>query len=40
MITTVNKEKVNNIEEMAQKINNSSKDSVSVGYLRDGKKNT
>ena len=40
MITTVNKEKVNNIEEMAQKINDSSKDSVSVGYLRDGKKET
>ncbi len=40
MITTVNKEKVNNIEEMAQKINDSSKDSVSVGYLRDGKKGT
>ncbi len=40
MITTVNKEKVNNIEEMAQKINDSSKNSVSVGYLRDGKKET
>lgn len=40
IITTINKEKVSNIEDMASKINDSSKESVSVGYLRDGKKKT
>ncbi len=40
MITTINKEEVDTIEDMASEINNSSSESVSVGYLRNGKKET
>ena len=40
VITDVNKEEVNNIEDMASKINDSSDGSVSVGYMRNGKKQT
>ncbi len=40
VITEVNKKEVNNIEDMASKINDSSDGSVSVGYMRNGKKQT
>ena len=38
MITTINDEKVKDIEDMADKISDSSKEEVSVGFTRDGKK--
>ena len=40
IITTINDNKVNNIEDMAAKINDSSDGAVSVGYLRGGKEKT
>lgn len=40
VITEVNKKEVNDIEDMASKINDSSDGSVSVGYVRNGKKQT
>ena len=40
VITEVNKKEVNNIEDMASKINDSSDGSVTVGYMRNGKKQT
>ncbi len=40
IITSVEKRKVSNIEDMAAKINDSNKESVSLEYKRDGKKNT
>ena len=38
IITTIGKEKIKNIEDMASKINNSKSEDVLVGYLRGGKK--
>lgn len=40
VITEVNKKEVNNIEDMASKINDSSDGSVTFGYMRNGKKQT
>lgn len=40
VITEVNKKEVNSIEDMASKINDSSDGSVTVGYMRNGKKQT
>ena len=38
IITTIDKEKINNIEDMASKINNSKSEDILVGYLRGSKK--
>ena len=40
IITTINKEKVDTIEDMAEKINAAGSQEVAVGYLRDGKNRT
>ena len=40
IITTIDKKKVNNIEDMATKINEANEESVDVGYTRNGNKNT
>lgn len=40
VITEVNKKEVNDIEDMASKINDSNDGSVNVGYMRNGKKQT
>ncbi len=40
LITSINNKKVSNIEEMAQKINAEAANEISVGYIREGKKQT
>ncbi len=40
IITTINKEEVDTIEDMAEKINAAGSQEVAVGYLRDGKNRT